>query len=131
MAGTRHPLSFTGLKGVDGNLKLSVFQVKWNGAEFGPAELSGTLKDGKLETAIQDASLYGGKATAKITLDGTQDSPVLQLVLDAAGDQGRNLSQRIRRGGMAGRQYRTQGLLDRLGTQSAGNDVDPGGQFQH
>jgi AsmA protein len=82
------PLSFTGLKGVDGNLKLSVFQVKWNGAEFGPAELSGTLKDGKLETAVQDASLYGGEATAKITLDGTQDSPVLQLVLEAQGIKG-------------------------------------------
>ena len=88
MAGTRHPLSFTGLKGVDGNLKLSVFQIKWNGAEFGPAELSGTLKDGKLATAVQDASLYGGKATAQITLDGTQDSPALQLVLDAQGIKG-------------------------------------------
>jgi hypothetical protein len=45
--------------------------------EIGPAELSGTLKDGKLETSVQDATLYGGKATAKITLDGTQDTPVL------------------------------------------------------
>ena len=73
------PLAFDRLKGVDGNLKLSAFQVKWNDAEFGPAELSGTLKDGKLETTIQDATLYGGKATAKITLDGTQEMPVLQL----------------------------------------------------
>jgi AsmA protein len=77
------PLAFDRLKGINGNLKLSVFQVKWNDAEFGPAELSGTLKDGKLETTIQDATLYGGKATGKITLDGTQEAPVLQLVLDA------------------------------------------------
>ena len=77
------PVAFDRLKGVDGNLKLSAFQVKWNDAEIGPAELSGTLKDGKLETTVQDATLYGGKATAKITLNGTQDIPVLQLNIDA------------------------------------------------
>ena len=77
------PVAFDRLKGVDGNLKLSAFQVKWNDAEIGPAELSGTLKDGKLETAVQDATLYGGKASARITLDGTQDLPVLQLNIDA------------------------------------------------
>lgn len=82
------PVAFDRLKGVDGSLKLSAFQVKWNDAEIGPAELSGTLKDGKLETEVQDAPLYGGKATAKITLDGTQDFPVLQLVLDAQGIKG-------------------------------------------
>jgi AsmA protein len=82
------PLAFDRLKGIDGNLKLSVFQVKWNDAEFGPAELSGTLKGGKLETTVQDAALYGGKATGKITLDGTQEAPVLHLVLDAEGIRG-------------------------------------------
>jgi AsmA protein len=82
------PVAFDRLRGVDGSLKLSAFQVTWNGAEIGPAELSGTLKDGKLETAVQDATLYGGKATAKITLDGTQDTPVLQLNIDAQGIKG-------------------------------------------
>jgi AsmA protein len=82
------PVAFDRLKGVDGNLKLSAFQVKWDGAEIGPAELSGTLKDGKLETAVQDATLYGGKASAKITLDGTHDTPVLQLIVDAQGIKG-------------------------------------------
>ena len=82
------PVAFNRLKGVDGSLKLSAFQVKWNGAVIGPAELSGTLKDGKLETAVQDATLYGGKATAKITLDGTQELPVLRLDIDAQGIKG-------------------------------------------
>ena len=82
------PVAFDRLKGVDGSLKLSAFKVKWNGAEIGPAELSGTLKDGKLETAVQDATLYGGKATAKITLDGTQDTSVLHLNIDAEGIKG-------------------------------------------
>ncbi len=82
------PLAFDRLKGIDGNLKLSVYQVRWNDAEFGPAELSSTLKDGKLETTVQDAALYGGKATARITLDGTQEAPVLQLVLEAQGIKG-------------------------------------------
>ena len=81
-------LSFTGLNGIDGNLSLSAFQVKWNDAEFGPAEMSSTLKDGRLETAIRDASLYGGKASAKITLDGAKESPVLQLALDARDIRG-------------------------------------------
>jgi AsmA protein len=82
------PVAFDRLRGVDGSLKLSAFQVKWNGAEIGPAELSGTLKDGKLETEVQDATLYGGKATAKIALDGTQDMPILQLNIDAQGIKG-------------------------------------------
>ncbi len=82
------PVAFNRLKGVDGSLKLSAFQVKWNGAEIGPAELYGTLKDGKLETAVQDATLYGGKAAAKITLDGMQDLPALRLDIDAQGIKG-------------------------------------------
>lgn len=82
------PVAFDRLKGVDGSLKLSAFQVKWNGAEIGPAELSGTLKGGKLETSVEDATLYGGKATAKITLDGTRELPVLQLNIDAQGIKG-------------------------------------------
>jgi AsmA protein len=81
-------LEFGGLKGVDGNLSLSAFQVKWNGAEIGPVEMSSALKDGRLETSMQSASLYGGKATAKITLDGAKDSPVLQLTLDAQNIKG-------------------------------------------
>lgn len=81
-------LSFTGLNGIDGDLSLSAFKVKWNDAEFGPAEMSNTLKDGRLETAIRDASLYGGKASAKITLDGAQEAPILQLALDARDIRG-------------------------------------------
>jgi AsmA protein len=82
------PVAFDRLKGVDGSLKLSAFKVKWNAAEIGPAELSGVLEDGKLETAVQDATLYGGKATAKIMLDGTRDAPVLKLDIDAQGIKG-------------------------------------------
>ena len=81
-------LAFNGLRSVEGNLSLSAFQVRWSGAEFGPAEMSAILKEGKLQTAIQDASLYGGKASASITLDGTQDSPALQLALDAQAVKG-------------------------------------------
>ncbi len=81
-------LSFAGLNGIDGDLSLSAFKVKWNDAEFGPAEMSNTLKDGRLETAIRDASLYGGKASAKIILDGAQETPILQLALDARDIRG-------------------------------------------
>ena len=81
-------LDFGGLKGVDGNLSLSAFQVSWNGAEIGPVEMSGALKDGRLETSMENASLYGGKATAKITLDGAQEVPALFLNLDAGDIKG-------------------------------------------
>ena len=82
------PVSFSGLNDVEGDVKLSVFQVKWGDAKFGPAELSGTLKGGKLQTAIDDASLYGGKATVEITLDSRPEPPALHLVLDAQGMKG-------------------------------------------
>ena len=89
--------------------------MKWNGAGIGPAELSGTLKDGKLETAVQDATLYGGKATAKITLDGTQELPVLQLDIDAQGIKGETfLSEFAGVDWLAGNTGIT-GVLDRLG----------------
>ncbi len=81
-------LSLDGLRGADGKLSLSAFLVKWNGAEFGPAELSSTLEGGKLETTVKEASLYGGKATARITLDGAQEIPVLRLELDARDIKG-------------------------------------------
>jgi AsmA protein len=90
-------LSFSGLNGVDGDLSLSAFKVKWNGAEFGPAELSSTLKDGRLETAIEDAPLYGGKASARITLDGGREAPVLQLVLDARDIRGERFFEEFAR----------------------------------
>lgn len=86
-------LEFGGLKGIDGTLSLSTSLVKWGGAEIGPVEMSSTLKDGRLETAIQDASLYGGKASTKITLDGAQESPGLQLVLDARDIKGEKFFQ--------------------------------------
>jgi AsmA protein len=90
-------LSFSGLTGIDGNLSLSAFKVKWSDAEFGPAELSGTLKEGRLETDIQDTPLYGGKASARITLDGGLESPVLQLVLDARDIRGERFFEEFAR----------------------------------
>ena len=90
-------LSFSGLTGIDGDLSLSAFKVKWNDAEFGPAEMSGTLKEGRLETDIQDTSLYGGKASARITLDGGLESPVLQLVLEARDIRGERFFEEFAR----------------------------------
>jgi AsmA protein len=55
--------------------------------------MSGTLKEGRLETAIQDASLYGGKASARIILDGAQESPTLLLALDARDIKGEKFFQ--------------------------------------
>lgn len=85
--------SFAGLNGIDGNLSLSTFLIKWKGAEFGPVEISSTLKEGRLEATIQEASLYGGKANARIILDGAQESPALQLVLDAHDIRGEKFFQ--------------------------------------
>ena len=81
-------LSFFGLTGIDGDLSLSAFQVKWHNAGFGPADMTSTLKDGRLETTIRDASLYGGKASASITVDGSREAPVLEFAVDASDIRG-------------------------------------------
>ncbi|MGB9141437.1 MAG: AsmA family protein [Aestuariivirga sp.] len=81
-------VTFSGLTGVNGSLTLSASQVRWNGAEIGQAEFSSTLKDGKLEAAVQNVSLYGGKATASIALDGAGETPVLRLDVDAQAIRG-------------------------------------------
>ena len=82
------PLSFSGLKGIDGTLALSASAVKWQAAKIGPVKVSSSLKDGRLETDLGDGTLYGGTGTAKIVLDGSQATPALQLDFDGHGLDG-------------------------------------------
>ena len=121
-------LSFSGLTGIDGNLSLSAFKVKWSDAEFGPAELSGTLKEGRLETDIQDTPLYGGKASARITLDGGPESPVLQLVLDARDIRGERFFEKFARVDWLAGNTSLKVSLSATGT-TTGDAVHPERQF--
>ena len=75
-------LEVGGLKGVDATLTLSAFLVRWKEAEWGPVDISSTLKDNVLEAAFQNGSLYGGKANAKVMLNGALDVPTLQVDFD-------------------------------------------------
>ncbi len=73
------PLEVNGLNGVDAALTISALLVKWKDAEWGPVEISGTLKDSVLEAGFQNGAIYGGKASAKVTLNGASEVPALQV----------------------------------------------------
>jgi AsmA protein len=82
------PYKFKALNGVEGELSISAFLVKWKNAEWGPVDISNRLKAGMLISSFRDAKLYGGTGSATITLDGGQDIPHLKLDFDGHGLRG-------------------------------------------
>jgi AsmA protein len=83
------PYRFNPLNGIEGELSISAFLVRWRGAEWGPVEISNRLKAGTLTSNFRDAALYGGTCTATIVLDGSQDVPSLKLDFDGQGLNGK------------------------------------------
>jgi AsmA protein len=94
--------TFSALKGVEGELAISAFKVKWHGAEWGPLETSIRLKSGVLVSRFQNAQLYGGTASATVSIDGSQDVPGVKLEFD-----GQNLNGETFFGQLAGLNWLT------------------------
>ena len=76
------PMGVDGLKGVNASLSLSAFKIEWNEAEWGPVDMTGSLKDSVLEAGFENGTLYGGKANARVTFNGAQDVPTLRIDFD-------------------------------------------------
>jgi AsmA protein len=80
--------TFSALKGLEGELDVSAFKVKWHGAEWGPLEISNRLKSSVLVSSFQNAQLYGGTASATVSIDGSQDVPGFKLEFDGQNLKG-------------------------------------------
>lgn len=81
-------LNFTNLRGVNGALALSAKAVRWGDIEIDSVDISSDLRDGVLETRFQNASLYGGKGSVKLVLDGSQEVSALRLAVDGRALRG-------------------------------------------
>jgi len=73
------PLSFEALKNMDARLRLAANQIDYGELKTGPARVSGDLKNGILDLRLDDISLYGGTAAARLRLDGRNALPAVAL----------------------------------------------------
>lgn len=63
------PMDFSGLKSLDADLVLKTQGFSLKGADVSPSTLNIQLKDGKLDFASSEATLFGGKFTSKFALN--------------------------------------------------------------
>ncbi|HUE46077.1 MAG TPA: AsmA family protein [Aestuariivirgaceae bacterium] len=86
------PVDLEVLEALDAELSLDIAELAWGKLVAGAARLDVALKDGVMETALEDATLYGGSARGRLKLDGSGPLVMLEAALDAAGIDGGKLS---------------------------------------
>jgi AsmA protein len=84
-------ISFAGLGGIDGKLRLSANSLVYRDLKTGKITIDATVKNGQLDAALNQVSLYGGTAQGRLFLDGAGKVPALQASLDAKGFDGLRL----------------------------------------
>jgi AsmA protein len=76
------PLDLSALKGINGNLALSAFRLKWRGMEIRTIDITSSLQEGILTSSFTGSPIYDGTGNAKVVLDGSQSVPALQVAFD-------------------------------------------------
>jgi uncharacterized protein involved in outer membrane biogenesis len=84
-------ISFSGLGSVDGKLRLSANSLVYRDLKTGKIAIDAMVKNGQLDAALNQISLYGGSAQGRLILDGAAKVPALQASLDAKGFDGLRL----------------------------------------
>ncbi|MBD1546788.1 AsmA family protein [Roseibium aggregatum] len=64
------PIDFSGLKAVNADFSVTSKEIVWDQLRIGNSVLKTTIKNGVLIADLQKLSLYEGKATGKVTLNG-------------------------------------------------------------
>lgn len=77
---SEEPLNLTFLNLFDANITLDTPNIILTTMEMGPSTIKTTIKNGRLKTSIPNVSLYGGKGTLDMELNGA--SAVPQVALD-------------------------------------------------
>jgi uncharacterized protein involved in outer membrane biogenesis len=72
-------LDFSALKTFDAAIALAANRIDYRRYKIGPGNLSVNAVGGKLDITLADATFEGGSASARITLDGSADTPVFRL----------------------------------------------------
>ena len=84
-------ISFAGLGAIDGKLKLTANNLVYRDLKTGKIVIDAAVKNGRLDAALSQISLYGGTAQGRLILDGASKVPALQMTLDAKGFDGLRL----------------------------------------
>jgi AsmA protein len=86
-------ISFAGLSTIDGKFRLSANQLIYRDLKTGKIAIDAAMKNGRLDAALNQISLYGGTAQGRLILDGAAQVPALQMTLNAKGFDGLRLLQ--------------------------------------
>ncbi|MGQ0484563.1 MAG: AsmA family protein [Hyphomicrobiales bacterium] len=86
----RTPLGFAALRGLDIKAELKAKKLFYGAIETGPATIEARLANGRLYAHISGTEFYGGKADARILLDGAGGVPALDLTFSASGVKARD-----------------------------------------
>ena len=84
-------ISFAGLGSIDGKLRLTANSLVYRDLKTGKIAIDAAVKNGQLDAALNQISLYGGTAQGRLILDGAGKVPALQATLDAKGFDGLRL----------------------------------------
>jgi AsmA protein len=79
------PIPFDALRAADADLKLNVAALRSGGADYKAIDTHAVLSNGKLTLDPFAADLPGGHLSGKISVDATQSTPTMHVVLRAPG----------------------------------------------
>lgn len=80
---SERPLGLARLKQADVAARLKIDQLQLGRLALGQATMAVTLANGRLELSTPDLALYGGRATASLTIDSARAVPEIALSLAA------------------------------------------------
>lgn len=75
------PIDFSGLKALDATVDLSTRAIVWDKVNIGASTLKLALKDGRLLAELERLSLYEGRGSGHVVLDGAGAVPHVQARL--------------------------------------------------
>ncbi len=79
------PIAFDGLKAADANLNLKADQIIANKIKIGATAMTVALSGGKLTAKLTDMSLYQGKGSGALTVDGAAATPAVAASFQLSG----------------------------------------------
>ena len=79
------PIAFDGLKAADANLNLKADEIIANKIKIGATAMTVTLAGGKLSAKLTDMSLYQGKGSGTLAIDGAAATPAVAASFQLSG----------------------------------------------
>jgi len=84
-----------GLTALDADVTVAARRLTLGELAMGPAELTGTVKDGRLATTVKTEGLAGGTGTISAGLDGTGPLPLFTLDVEVKAAEAREFLGRL------------------------------------